>query len=114
MPLKLRDPRASFTIDNLEVEGSRAIKLSLGGRGVRGIEFDGRAKLFRIISGAPEDQAKTDFGLWEWSGDEQQSVLRETNRIDGDLKPEGVARVTAAGRDFLMIVFDAGGYTVMN
>ena len=114
VPLKFRDPRASFTIDNLEVEGSRAIKLSLGGSGVRVIEYDGRAKLFRIISGAAEDQAKTDFGLWEWSGDEQQSVLRETDRMDGDLKPEGVARVTAAGRDFLMIVFDAGGYTVMN
>jgi hypothetical protein len=112
VPLRFRDPRASFTMDNLEVD--KAIKLSLGGSGIRGIEYDGRAKLFRIISGAAEHQAKTDFGLWEWSGDEQQSVLRETDRIDGDLKPEGVARVTAAGRDFLMIVFDAGGYTVMN
>lgn len=114
VPLRFRDSRASFTIDNLEVEGAKAIKLSLGGSGIRGIEYDGRANLFRIISGAPEDQAKTDFGLWEWNGDEQQSVLRETDKIDGDLKPEGVARVTAAGRDFLMIVFDAGGYTVMN
>ena len=114
VPLRFRDRRAPFTIDNLEVEGSKAIKLSLGGSGIRGIEYDDRAKLFRIISGAAEHQAKTDFGLWEWSGDEQQSVLRETDRIDGDLKPEGVARVTAAGRDFLMIVFDAGGYTVMN
>jgi hypothetical protein len=114
VPLRFRDPRASFAIDNLEVEGSKAIKLSLGGGGVRGIEYDDRASLFRIISGAPEDQDKTDFGFWEWSGDEQQSVPRETDRFDGDLKPEGVARVTAAGRDFLMIVFDAGGYTVMN
>ena len=114
VPLRFRDPRASFTLDNLEVEGSKAIKLSLGGSGIRGIEYDGRANLYRIISGAPEDQDKTDFGFWEWSGDEQQSVLRETNKFDGDLKPEGVARVTAAGRDFLIIVFDAGGYTVMN
>lgn len=114
VPLRFRDPRGTFTIDNLEVEGSKAIKLPLGGSGIRGIEYDGRANLFRIISGAAEDQAKTDFGLWEWSGDERQSVLRETNRFDGDLKPEGVARVTAGGRDFLMIVFDAGGYTVMD
>jgi hypothetical protein len=41
-------------------------------------------------------------------------MLRETNRFDNSLKPEGVARATAGGRDFIFIVFDAGGYTVMN
>lgn len=114
VPLRLRDPRGKFSIDNLEVEGSRAIRLLVGGVGIRGIEYDGRAKLFRLISGAAEDQDQTDFGLWEWNGDEKQSVLRETNRFDDDLKPEGVARVTASGRDFMMIVFDSSGYTVMD
>lgn len=114
VPLRLRDPRGRFSIDNLEVEGSRAIRLLVGGVGIRGIEYDGRANLFRIISGAAEDQDQTDFGLWEWNGDEKQSVLRETNRFDDNLKPEGVARVTAGGRDFMIIVFDASGYTVMD
>ncbi len=114
VPLRLRDPRGAFTIANLEVEGVRAIRLPLGGGGIRGIEYDGRANLFRIISGAAEDQDQTDFSLWEWNGDEKQSALRETNRFDDDLKPEGVARVTAGGRDFIIIVFDASGYTVMD
>jgi hypothetical protein len=113
VPLRLRDPRGAFSIDNLEVEGSRAVRLSLGGLGIRGIEYDGRANLFRIISGAAEDQEQKDFGLWEWNGDEKQPVLRETNRFDDSLKPEGVARATAGGRDFIIIVFDASGYTVM-
>lgn len=112
VPLKLRDPRGAFSTENLEVEGSKAIRLSLGG-GIRGIEYDGRTKVFRIISGAPEDQNRTDFGLWEWNGNEQKPVLRETRRFDEKLKPEGVARVTAGGRAFLIIVFDASGYTVM-
>jgi Protein of unknown function (DUF3616) len=112
VPLRLRDPRGAFSVDNLEVEGSRAIRLSLGSVGVRGIEYDGRANVFRIISGAAEDQDQTDFGLWEWNGDEQRPVLREANRFDPKLKPEGVARVTAGGRDFTLIVFDASGYTV--
>lgn len=112
VPLKLRDPRGAFAVGNLEVEGSKAIRLPLGGVGVRGIEYDGRANIFRIISGAAEDQEQTDFGLWEWNGDEQQPAPRETHRFDEDLKPEGVARVTAGGRDFVLIVFDAGGYTV--
>ena len=114
VPLGLRDPRGAFTIDNLEVEGTGAIRLPLGGGGVRGIEYDGRANLFRIISGAAEDQDQIDFSLWDWSGDEQRPVLRETNRFDADLKPEGVARVTAGGRDFIIIVFDSSGYMVMD
>jgi hypothetical protein len=114
VPLRLRDPRGAFSVDNLEVEGSKAIRLSLGGGGIRSIEYDGRANVFRIISGAEEDQDQTDFGLWEWTGDEKQPALRETHRFDGSLKPEGVARATAGGRDFMLIVFDAGGYTAMN
>jgi len=114
VPLRLRDPRGAFTIDNLEVEGSGAIRLPLGGGGIRDIEYDGRANLFRIISGAAEDQDTTDFSLWEWDGNEKQPALRETNRFDESLKPEGVARVTAGGRDFIFIVFDSSGYTVLN
>jgi len=113
IPLSLRDPRGAFSVDNLEVEGRRAIRLSLGG-GIRGVEYDGRSKVFRIISGAPEDQDQTDFGLWQWNGDEQQPVLRETHRFDNRLKPEGVARVTAGKRDFMIIVFDASGYTIVD
>jgi hypothetical protein len=114
VPLRLRDPRGAFTIDNLEVAGAGAIRLPLGGGGIRDIEYDERANLFRIISGAAEDQDQTDFSLWEWNGNEQQPALRETNRFDESLKPEGVARVTAGGRDFIFIVFDSSGYTVMD
>jgi hypothetical protein len=113
VPLRLRDPRGAFSIDNLEVEGSKVIRLSLGGIGIRGVEYDGRAKVFRIISGAAEDQDATEFGLWEWNGDGKRPALREMNRFDKTLKPEGVARATAGNRDFLIVVFDAGGYTIM-
>lgn len=114
VPLRLRDPRGSFSAENLEVEGAKAIRLPLRGGGVRGIEHDGRAKVFRVLSGAAEDQGQTDFGLWEWNGDDSQPAVTETKRFDNELKPEGIARVTAGGRDFLFIVCDASGYTVMN
>ena len=113
VPLRLRDSRGAFSINNLEVEGPKAIRLSLGGIGIRSIEYDGRSNLFRIISGAAEDQDQTDFGLWEWNGDEKKPVLRETNRFESNLKPEGVARVTVGKSDFIIVVFDASGYTVM-
>lgn len=114
VPLRLRNPRGAFSTENLEVEGSKAIRLPLRGVGIRGIEYDSRANVFRVISGAAEDQGQTDFGLWEWNGDDLQPALTETKRFDNDLKPEGVARVTAGGRDFLFIVCDASGYTIIN
>ena len=114
VPLRLRDPRGAFSFENLEVEGSKAIRLPLRGVGIRGIEYDRRANVFRVISGAAEDQGQTDFGLWEWNGDEKQPAVSETKRFDNELKPEGVARVTAGGRDFVFIVCDASGYTIMN
>jgi len=113
VPIRLRDQRGAFALDNLEVENSKAIRLPLGGVGIRSIEYDARAKVFRIISGAAENQDQTDFGLWEWNGDEQKPLIRETRRFEKSLKPEGVARVTAGSRNFLIIVFDASGYTIM-
>ena len=114
VPLRLRNPRGVLAVDNLEVVDSKLIRLPLGGSGVRGIEYDGRKNVFRIIAGASEDQEQTDFVLWEWNGNESQPVLKETTRFDPRLKPEGVARVTVGSRDFTFIVFDAGGYTALD
>jgi hypothetical protein len=113
VPLRLRDQRGAFSLDNMEVENSKAIRLPLGGVGIRSIEYDVRAKVFRIISGAAENQDQTDFGLWEWNGDEQQPLIRETTRFEKSLKPEGVARATSGSHDFLIVVFDASGYTIL-
>ena len=113
VPLRLRDQRGAFSLDNMEVENSKAIRLPLGGVGIRSIEYDARAKVFRIISGAAENQDATDFALWEWNGDEQQPKIRETKRFEKNLKPEGVARATSGNHDFLIIVFDASGYTIL-
>ncbi len=113
VPLRLRDRGGAFSLDNLEVEKSKAIRLPLGGVGIRGIEHDAHAKVFRIISGAAENQDQTDFVLWEWNGSEQQPTVRETKRFEKNLKPEGIARATAGGQTFLIVVFDASGYTIL-
>lgn len=110
VPLRLRDPRGDFTSGNLEVEGAQAIRLPLGGAGVRSIEYDERAKAFRVITGAGPNSEKLDFKLWEWDGDAARPALREMGTYDRRLKPEGVTRVSSAGRDFTFIVFDTSGY----
>jgi hypothetical protein len=110
VPLRLRDPRGAFAAANLEVEGGRAIRLPFGGAGVRSIEYDARAKGFRVITGAGPNAEKLDFKLWEWDGNVERPALRELGTYDRRLKPEGFTRVSAGGRDFGFIVFDTSGY----
>jgi hypothetical protein len=110
VPVRLRDPRGAFSTDNLEVEGMKALRLPLGGAGIRSLEYDERARAFRIISGAGPNSEKMDFKLWEWDGDAAQPALRELGTYDRRLKPEGVTRASSGGRDFTFIVFDTSGY----
>lgn len=110
VPLKLRDPKAALSFDNLEVEGRKAIRLPLGGAGIRSIEFDEARKAFFLITGAGPNSEKMDFKLWEWSGNDAAPTLREMDTYDRRLKPEGITRVSTSGRDFIFIVFDTSGY----
>ena len=110
-PLKMRDPHGPFALDNLEVENSRAIRLPLGGAGIRSIEYDGQSKAFRILTGAAANGEKTDFKLWEWNSN--QPTLRESDTFDRTLKPEGVTRFSTGHRAFTFIVFDTSGYAAI-
>jgi hypothetical protein len=112
--LKLREQSAAFSYDNLQLAEPAAIRLSLGGAGVRSIEYDELSKGFRIIAGAAMKNEKVDFKLWEWNGDANQPALRELDNFDSKLKPEGVTRVAAGGRDFTFIVFDTSGYAAID
>ena len=110
VPLKLRDPKAAFSFDNLEVEGRKAIRLPLGGAGIRSIEYDESRKAFFLITGAGPNSEKMDFKTLEWSGNSATPALRELETFDRRLKPEGITRVSTGGRDFVFIVFDTSGY----
>ncbi|PYP89274.1 MAG: hypothetical protein DMF61_03400 [Blastocatellia bacterium AA13] len=112
--IKLRDPRGAFTIDNLTLAEPHAIQVSLEGLGIRDIQYDSRLKSFLIISGASQHHEKTDFKLWEWSGDPDQSKdqnrPREESLLDKSMKPEGVTRARIGSRDYIFIVGDSGSY----
>lgn len=110
VPLKLRDPKGAFSFDNLEVEGRQAIRLSLGGAGIRSIEYDESRKAFYMITGAGPNSEKMDFKIWEWSGNDATPALRELETFDRRLKPEGITRFASGGQEFRFIVFDTSGY----
>lgn len=110
VPLRLRDPRAAFTVDNLQIENPRVIFLSLGGQGIRDITYDLRLKSFLLISGEPENVEKSDFRLWEWDGESVAAKAREEMTLDAKVKPEGLTHATVNGRSFLFLVGDASSY----
>jgi len=114
VPLKLRDPRGPFSYENLDVNESGVIRLSLGGQGIRSLEYDERSKLFHIITGATESQEKTDFKLWTWDGNADRPTLQTVATFDRKLKPEGITRVSAAGGQFTFVVCDTGRYLKMD
>src|SRR5262249_37267305 len=97
VPLKLRDPRGPFKVDNLKVDEPHVIVLSLEGQGVRDITYDQTLKDFLIISGAPETAPKSEFGLWQWNG-RQDGSLTKVMSLDENMKPEGITSVTINDR----------------
>jgi pSer/pThr/pTyr-binding forkhead associated (FHA) protein len=113
VPIKLRDPRGSFSTENV-LPPSPAIEVQLGGLGIRDIEFDLRSNSYFIIAGAPVHGEGPSFSLWEWNSGADQSSAdpnpREVTKLDAKMKPEGVTHAKLGGKDFIFIVGDGSSY----
>jgi hypothetical protein len=107
VPIKLSNPRGPFNLEN--IIKAEPLRLSLEGYGVRDIHYDARLRSFLIISGSTEHGGPAAFKLWEWGGDLAQPPV-EAVQLDAEMKPEGITRAKAGGRDFLFLVGDASTY----
>jgi hypothetical protein len=108
VPVKLADPAKPLTAENLRGDGA-AIRLSLGGAGLRGIEYDATQKRFVLITGASLDSENRDFELRTWDGRSDSTTVTAT--YARQLKPEGVAQLVIDGKPVQVIVFDTGYLT---
>lgn len=109
VPLRFVNPQGPFSLDNLKVEDGKAISLSVGGSAIRDIQYDTRLKSFLIISGAPENEDKGDFILWQWDGNAASSPIQKSV-LDNSAKPEGVTSLDVGGDSFMFIVCDGSRY----
>ena len=112
VPLRFRDSSKALAIDNLVVDGA-AIRLPLGGDGIRGLGYDATRGVVLVIAGASTYARATDFRLLEWDGATLGS-LRDIATFPSHQKPEGVTRMILGGRPRTVIVFDIGGYRVID
>jgi hypothetical protein len=113
IPLELRDSRGPFDADNLEVDGGKAIRLGLGGAGIRSLEYDEASRAFWVITGAAKNRETEPFRVLEWHHGASGSVFTEVGRYSSKLKPEGIARVTRGAATTRFLVFDTGRYASM-
>lgn len=111
IPIKMTDPTASFSGENLEVDGA-TIRLRLNGAGIRSLEHDERTNTFRLIAGASPNDENREFRVVEWNGN-PGSPLRDIARFSRRLKPEGITRAALDGRPVSVIVFDVGRFAVI-
>ena len=111
IPIAFRDPAGSFTADNIRLD-SAAIRIPLGGAGLRAIEHDSVTDGFVIVTGAALDDETRDFRVLEWDGT-AGGMLRDVATFPRQLKPEGITRATLAGRSVRVIVFDVGSFLVL-
>ena len=113
VPLVLRDPSGPFAAANLRVDG-RALRLPLGGAGIRSIEYDAGAGAFRVIAGAALAEKSRDFRIVEWKGGDAPGPLRTLATCPASLKPEGITLATVGGRQVSVLVFDVGRYALLS
>jgi hypothetical protein len=111
VPLKMRDAAGPFTADNINFEAATPVQLSLGGAGVRDIQYDSRLQGFLLISGAPENQDKGDFSLWQWDGS-SQPVRRIA--LQPDMKPEAITEFKMGDQGFMLILGDESRYVTFD
>ena len=112
LPIRFKDPAGAFKIDNLIVEGGKAIRVPLDGAGIRSMEYDETASAFRIIAEAGVTKQNRDFRIVEWRAGDQG--VREVARFASRLKPEGVTRVMLDRHPRTLIVFDTSRVTTID
>lgn len=113
IPLRLKDRQGRLRRDNIAVTGNSVMRLSLGGSGIRSLEYDRTAQRFWVISGADGSAEKT-FGLWTWDGDSApQAAVADLAFFDRKLKPEGITRVGEGSQGFTLLVYDTSRYLAM-
>lgn len=108
IPLSLIDPAGPFAAENLRVD--QALRVPLGGAGIRSIEYDESTQVYQVIAGGETDNA---FRLVEWNGRSGSSV-RDIASFPQSLKPEGVTRVSLGNKSLRVVVFDTGRVSVLN
>jgi hypothetical protein len=99
---------ASGPLSAATVSAEAALRLPLGGSGIRSIEQDSSGG-FLVVAGGVTDAGN--FRLLTWTG---TGAPQPVTDFPTELKPEGIARTNDRGRARTVILGDSGRYAVMD
>ena len=112
VPIKVIDSTGVFSLENLRVDGA-TIRVRLDGAGIRGLEYDERAGVFKLITGASLNEETREFRIVEWDGS-SGSPLRDIVSYSRLLKPESITRAVLGAGPVSVVVFDVGSFVVID
>ncbi len=110
VPVRL-EPRADDA-STIGAVAEAAVRLKLGGDGVRGLGLDLDRPQILVIAGPAGSLDDRPFRLFEWSG-ANGSPARSVAEFPPSLKAEGVTSIEIGGRSSRLVVFDTGGYLML-
>jgi hypothetical protein len=108
VPVRLRSPAGPLTADNIVVEAP-ALRVPLGGSGIRSLEYDTARSAFQIVAGDPSGAG--DSRLVTWAGPD--GAVHEVQGFAGGDKPEGVTGATLGGQTVTVVLFDNSRFAVL-
>ena len=110
VPITLRDAKGAFAVENLQAE--RALRVPLGGVGIRGLEHDPRTKSILIIAEPSSGKGGSGgFSLVDWTPGAPD--VRAVTTFDPSMQPEGVTRLAGAEVSGTVVVFDNSRHTLI-
>jgi hypothetical protein len=110
IPLKFGDPQSRLSAENIYVENGQAIRLPLGGAGIRSLEYDAGSNAFWLITGASLNDEKLEFRWMEWR---EGGTIRQLSTFSRKMKPEGITPAFLDGHPVTVMVFDTSQYLVL-
>lgn len=115
LPVKIRDLAGAWATSNLEAQPAiqLAVDNSFGEQGIRAIAAEPDREAFLVITGKAGSDSKAPFALYEWNGNADGKSRRYDVAFGPRMKPEGLTRGTIGGKRALIIVDDAGGFSVI-
>ena len=110
VPITLRDASGAFAVENLQAE--QALRVPLGGVGIRGLDHDPRTKSILIVAEPSSGTGRSrGFSLVEWTPGAADARMVTT--FDPAMQPEGVTRLAGAQVSGTVVVFDNSRHTLI-
>jgi hypothetical protein len=115
IPVRVKNPAGSWTIDNLEMSPPIRLSIETEGdeQGIRSIAYIESFGSFLMVVGKSTSDSKAPFTLYQWDGKETGATKRLAVSFARKMKPEGLTEGKVGGQPALIFMDDAGGYQVV-